>query len=300
MPSNTYVTQLSFPITMIKVSALLIGVMIFGLFSYCYSCYPTFSLKFSKGSHFLHCTIYYYNCYNILWPMIILILAVHCRRFLGSLLLLSIWQKSIDRMKHWIVLNVSILFHRELVMSLYKIWNVIGSKMDSSKGKDRFFSHTNHKDLCNDSTTVHYMLIFSPHLFLWPLLGIYKCMVSFHLLKVTAKSHSNMSCFWESGSPTTLHLKYFIYLILNPCLLGHPRRDRPMHQNGKLYPIGQPLIPTRYTAFYSDGLFSPTGPLIKVFWLTSIKFEFNRSQKIRGTWSAIPVCISMFDKNCTS
>lgn len=34
-----------------------------------------------------------------------------------------------------------------------------------------------------------------------------------------------------------------------------------MHQNGKLYPIGQPLIPTRYTAFYSDGLFSPTGPL---------------------------------------
>lgn len=62
-----------------------------------------------------------------------------------------------------------------------------------------------------------------------------------------------------------------------------------MHQNGKLYPIGQPLITTRYTAFYSDGLFSPTGPLIKVFWLTSIKFEFNRSQKIRGTWSAIPV-----------
>lgn len=168
--------------------------------------------------------------------------------------------------------------------------------MDSSKGKDRFFSHTNHKDLCNDSTTVHYMLIFSPHLFLWPLLGIYKCMVSFHLLKVTAKSHSNMSCFWESGSPTTLHLKYFIYLILNPCLLGHPRRDRPMHLNGKLYPIGQPLIPTRYTAFNSDGLFSPTGSLIEVFWLTSIKFEFNRSQKIRGTWSAIPVCISVFDK----
>lgn len=76
---------------------------------------------------------------------------------------LSIWQKSIDRMKHWIVLNGCILFHRELVMFLYKIWNVIGSKMIPSKGKDRFFSHTNHKDLCNDSTTVHYnMLIFLP------------------------------------------------------------------------------------------------------------------------------------------
>lgn len=35
--------------------------------------------------------------------------------------------------------------------------------MIPSKGKDRFFSHTNHKDLCNDSTTVHYnMLIFLP------------------------------------------------------------------------------------------------------------------------------------------
>lgn len=215
---------------------------------------------------------------------------------------LSIWQKSTNRMKHWIVLNVCILFHRELVMFSYKIWNVIGSKMIPSKGKDRFFSHTNHKDLCNDSTTVHYnMLIFLPPSVPLTPPGHIQMHGQFSFTKSYSKSHSNMSCLSESGSPTTLHLKYFIYLILNPCLLGHPRRDWPMHQNGKLYLIGQSLIPTgRYTAFYSDGLFSPTGPLIKVFWLTSIKFEFNRSQKIRGTWSAIPVCISVFDKNCTS
>lgn len=144
-----------------------------------------------------------------------------------------------------------------------------------------------------------YVNIFTPPVPLTPP-GHIQMHGQFSFTKSYSKKSLKYVLLLESGSPTTLHLKYFIYLILNPCLLGHPRRDRPMHQNGKLYPIGQPLIPTRYTAFYSDGLFSPTGPLIKVFWLTSIKFEFNRSQKIRGTWSAIPVCISMFDKNCTS
>lgn len=64
-------------------------------------------------------------------------------------------------MKYWIVLNVCILFYRELVMFLYKIWNVIGSKMILLKGKDRFFFYINYKDLCNDFIIVYYnMLIF--------------------------------------------------------------------------------------------------------------------------------------------
>lgn len=100
-----------------------------------------------------------------------------------------------------------------------------------------------------------------------------------------------MSCFSETGSSTTLHLKYmyFIYLFLNPCLLGPPRHQHfwiaqihgPLHQNGKLYlMVGSTLYPCQVHWILLRWFIQPIGPL-EVFWLTSMKFEVNKSEKIK-------------------
>lgn len=152
--------------------------------------------------------------------------------------------------------------------------------------------------LCIDSTTVHHMLIFLPPPVPLNSPGHTRMHGQFSFTNCYGKSHLDISCFSKTDSPTTLHLKYFIYLILNPCLLGHPWHQHfwiaqihgPMHQNRKVYLMARAtLYPSQVHCILLRWFIQPIGPL-EVSWLVSMKFEVNMSQKIKKRTGVQSLC----------